>query len=53
MEEPDDRMWWGSEFRTDVLRPVEANGLVRGVLADALALAERPMEPIFEVLGRP
>jgi hypothetical protein len=51
MEEPDGRMWWGCEFRTDIFLIAEAMSLTKGLLADVMALAEREQEPIAKVLG--
>jgi hypothetical protein len=51
MEEPDGRMWWACEYRTDVFRPGEAGTLVRAVLGDTAALLERPGEPIGTVIN--
>ncbi|TDD96806.1 condensation domain-containing protein [Actinomadura rubrisoli] len=50
MEEPDGRMWWGGEFRSDVFRPAEGAALVRGVLDDVATLAERSGDPIAKAL---
>jgi len=41
-EMPDGTMWWDDEHRTDVIRPVEAKGLLDDLLADTHALVSAP-----------
>jgi hypothetical protein len=41
-EMPDGTMWWDGEHRTDVIRPVEAKGLLDDLLADTHAFVCAP-----------
>jgi hypothetical protein len=52
MEEPDGRLWWGCQFRTDIFRVAEAMELIKGVVADTVRLVKRDGEPVSKVLDR-
>lgn len=51
MEEPDGRMGWRCEFRSDVFPCAEWMSLIKELLADMATLAEDEMRPIVKVLG--
>jgi hypothetical protein len=51
MEEPDGRMGWHCEFRSDVFQCAEGMSLIRELLADTATLARDETKPIAEVLG--
>jgi hypothetical protein len=52
MEEPDGRMGWHCEFRSDIFRCAEGMSLIRELLADMVTLAGDETRPMVEVLGR-
>ena len=51
MEEPDGRMGWHCEFRSDVFRCAEGMSLIRELLADMVTLAGDETRPIVKLLG--
>jgi hypothetical protein len=51
MEEPDGRMEWHCEFRSDVFRCAEGMSLIKEMLTDVATLARDETRPVVEVLG--